>query len=191
MRKKFVGIGRFVERNRVLKKIGLDTDNCFSWIENEKLTWNYKPNIARRENLLHVNYIVFSELMNLLYKKHSDKDVDPKEVIGFLRRNNIRPIRKKDVDPLKVEETFNRLNVESKNNKWSSGESDLKIISVYYAAGIDCISTNNIKDFQNPCNYLGISLDFPPIIQPGSRQDVNRMLRNLYKNRPFKKNRKN
>lgn len=189
MKKKLMGIGRFVQRNRILRKIGLDTDNCFSWIENEKLTWYYKPNIVKRENFLHINYVVFSELMHLLHKKYPDKNINPKEVFNFLRRNKINPIRKKDVNPINVEETFNRLKTESKNNKWSSGENDLKIISIYHVAGMDCISTNNLKDFQKPCNYLGISLDFPPIIQPGSSQDVNRMLRNLYKNNPFKKRR--
>jgi len=165
----------------------LDTDNCFSWIENENLTWNYKPKIAKKGNFLHINYVVFSELMNLLSQKYPNKDINPKEVFNFLRRNKIKPIKKKDVDLIKVEEIFNKLKTESKNNKWFSGENDLKIISVYYVTGMDCISTNNIKDFQKPCNYLGISLDFPPIIQPGSRQDVNRMLRDLYKNHPFKK----
>jgi len=190
MGKRFTSIGKIVERNRILRKIGLDTDNCFSWIENEKMTWNYKPNIAKRENFLHVNYVVFSELINLLSKKYPDKDINLKEVFNFLRRNKIRPIKKKDVDSIRVEEIFNRLKIESKNNKWYSGENDLKIISVYYIAGMDCISTNNLKDFKKPCNYLGISLDFPPIIQPGSRQDVSRMLRDLYKNNPFKKNRR-
>ena len=71
---------------------------------------------------------------------------------------------------------------ECKKNNWSAGESDLRVISVYYNAGIDCISTNNLRHFKDPCYYLKISLDFPPIIQPYSKQDVNRMLRNLYKN---------
>ena len=189
-RKKLIGIGRTILRNKIIRKVGLDTDNCFSWIENEKLTWNYKPRIAKRGNLLHVNYVVFSELMNLLSQKYPDKNINPKNVFNFLKRNRIKPIKKKDVDLIKFEEIFNKLKIESKNNKWSSGENDLKIISVYYVAGIDCISTNNIKDFQKPCDYLGIPLDFPPIIQPGSRQDVNRMLRDLYKNYPFRKNRK-
>ncbi|HLD54989.1 MAG TPA: hypothetical protein VJB35_01890 [Candidatus Nanoarchaeia archaeon] len=177
---KGIEVGKFVQRNNMLKKIGLDTDNCISWIENEKLSPGYKPRIAKRRNFLYTNYVVFSELMHLISNK--DLTIKSEEVIGFLKRNHIRPIKKKDVDKIKVEETFNKLKAECKKNNWSAGESDLRVISVYYNAGIDCISTNNLRHFKDPCYYLKISLDFPPIIQPYSKQDVNRMLRNLYKN---------
>jgi hypothetical protein len=167
---KWIGIEKFIKRNKMLKKIGIDTDNCLSWIENEKLTPGYRPSISKRKNFLCANYVVFSELMHLLSKK--DSNVTKLEVISFLRKNHIFPIKKKDVNQTKVENTLNNLKIERKKNGWSAGDTDLKIISVYDAAGIDCISTDNLKHFKDPCNYLGISLDFPPIIQPGSRQDT-------------------
>lgn len=179
-KKRVIGIGKFVQRNNMLKKIGLDTDNCVSWIENEKLTRGYKPRISTRRNFLYANYIVFSEFVHVLSSKNPPVNI--REIINFLKRNHIFPIKKKDVDPTKVEDTFNRLKIERRKNNWPAGENDLKIISIYHAAGIDCISSNNIKHFKEPCDYLKISLDFPPIIQQGSRQDVTRMLRDLYRN---------
>ena len=186
-KRKLINIGRFVTRNKIIRKVGLDTDNSFSWMENEKLTWNYKPRISKKENFLHMNYVVFSELMNLLFRKCPSEKVNPKEIFKFLKRNKIRPIKKKDVDPVKVKEIFDELEIKKKINNWRAGKNDLKIISVYYASGIDCISTNNKKDFQDPCNYLNIDLDVPTIIEQGSMQDTNRMLRNLYKNYPKRK----
>src|SRR3989339_64302 len=103
---KGIEVGKFVQRNNMLKKIGLDTDNCISWIENEKLSPGYKPRIAKRRNFLYTNYVVFSELMHLISNK--DLTIKSEEVIGFLKRNHIRPIKKKDVDKIKVEETFNK-----------------------------------------------------------------------------------
>jgi hypothetical protein len=173
-------IGKFVQRNKIIKKIGIDTDNCFSWMEKEKLTRNYKPAISRRENLIHANYIVFGELMNLILQKNPNTKV--KEVFSFLRRNHIYPIKKRDVDSIEVEKVFNNLKNERKKKNWTAGDNDLKIISVYYCAGIDCISTNNLKHFKEPCDYLKINIDFPPIIEPGTIPDVSRMLRDLYRN---------
>lgn len=178
--KKIFSFGRIVQRNKIVRKVGLDTDNSFSWMENEKLTWNYKPAIVREGNFLYVNYIVFSELLNVIRKRYPNQKVDYMAVLKFLRRNRIRPIKKKDVDTNRVNETFNLLKNEREKNKWPAEDNDLKIISVYYVAGIDCMSTNNVRHFQGPCNFLGINLDFPPIIEPGSGQDVKRMLRDLY-----------
>lgn len=175
-----IQIGKFVQRKRVIKRIGIDTDNCFSWMDNEKSIPKYKPRIAQRRNFLYTNYVVLSELMNLLSNKNPN--VNREEVIKFLNRNHISPIRRDDVNETEVEETLNKLKIERKNKNWLAGDNDLKIISVYHCAKIDCISTNNLKHFREPCDYLGMDIDFPKIIQIGSRQDVNRMLRNLYRN---------
>jgi hypothetical protein len=181
---------KFVKRNKIIRKIGLDTDNYFSWIQNEKETWDYKPKIAKRENFLHLNYVVFSELISLLSESNPNLKVNKKEIFDFLKRNKIKPIKKKDVDEDKVNETLNLLKYEKKKRKWKAGENDLKIIAIYFSAGIPCISTNNLQDFKDPCNYLDIDLDVPVIIEPGSGQDVNRMLKNLSKNNPFRKKKK-
>ena len=184
-KRKLIRVGRFVTRNKIIRKVGLDTDNSFSWMENEKLTWNYKPRISKKENFLHMNYVVFSELMNLLSRKYPNGKINPKEIFKFLRRNKIKPIKKKDVNPVKIKEIFDKLKIEKKTNDWRAGENDLRIISVYCASGIDCISKNNRKDFQDPCNYLNIDLDVPTIIEPGSMQDTNRMLKNYFKRKKY------
>lgn len=182
-KKKIISVGRFVKRNKPLRKIGIDTDNCFSWMKQEKETWDYKPRIAKRNNFLHANYIVFSELIHLLSKKNPNIELNKKKVFQFLKRNKIRPIKKKDVNQDKVNETLEILKQERAKSKWPSGDNDLKIISIYFVAGIDSISTNNKKDFEKPCDYLGIGIDLPSIIEPFSRQDVNRMLKDLSKHR--------
>ncbi len=182
-KKKVIHMERVVARNKILRKIGLDTDNSFSWMENEKGTWGYRPRIAKRGNFLHTNYIVFSELLNLLSKKNPDKELNKREIFNFLRRNRIKPIKKKDVNQAKVNALFDKLKTERKDNNWKAGDNDLRIISVYCIAGINCISTNNRRDFQDPCNYLNIDLDVPTIIEPGSEQEVNKMLRNFSKNK--------
>ena len=180
MKKRVFGVGKFVYRNGIIKKIGLDTSTCFSWIENEIIISGYKPRISKRKNFLYTNYVVFSELMHLLSNKNMN--IRKEEVIGFLKRNHIFPIKKKDVDQIKVEETLNKLKNEGRKNNWSAGENDLRIISVYHCAGINCISTNNQKHFKEPCDSLNISLDSPQVTQIGSGQDVKRMLRDLYRN---------
>lgn len=50
--KKTFSIRRFSVRNKPVNKVGLDTDNCFSWIENEKSIQSYKPAIAKRGNII-------------------------------------------------------------------------------------------------------------------------------------------
>ncbi len=189
-RRKLIGLGRAVVRNKIIKKIGLDTDNSFSWMENEKLTWDYKPSVVRKNNVLYSNYVVFSELINLLSRKNPNVQFNKKKIFKFLRKNGINLLKKKEVDPDKVNETFKMLSEERERNKWPSGDNDLRIIAIYHVAGISCISTNNFKDFQGPCKFLNIDLEIPSIIEPGSRQDVAKMWRNIYGKRSFIKKKK-
>ena len=63
MKEKIIGFERFVVRNRPIKKVGLDTDNCLAWIENEKYIPNYKPKIAKRGDLLYINFKVLMMLI--------------------------------------------------------------------------------------------------------------------------------
>jgi hypothetical protein len=185
MKRKIISIERISLRNKIIRKIGLDTDNSFSWMEHEKLTWNYKPAIVKKGNILHANYIIFSELIGLLSRENPDKEINKKKVITFLKKNRIKPIRKKEVDQGKVNEVLEKLKKERDKNSWSAGDNDLRIISVYSVTGMDCISTNNLKDFREPCRFLNIDLDLPSIIEPGSMQDINRMWRNLYGKRNY------
>lgn len=128
--------------------------------------------------------------MGLLSQHYPNID-DRKDVIfDFLRRNRILGIKPQDVNQQKVQEMFNELKILRQQNKWTAGDNDLEIISINYVAGMDCISTNNTRDFIPPCNHLQLPLEFPPIIQIGSRQDVDRMLKSISKNHPFKTKRR-
>ena len=178
-KRKIFGIGRFVKRNKPIKKVGIDSDNCLSWMENKKQNRNYKPKIALRGNLLYINYEVFGELMGLLKDEYSDEQERVKNIFSFLRRNKIGLIKKKEINLEEVDKIYFQLKEMRKNFKNKPGDSDLKIISIFYVAGMDAISTNNIKDFIESCDYLNISLEYPPIIEIGSTQDVMEMLRKL------------
>jgi len=106
---KVLSIGKFTIRNRPVRKVGLDTDNCFSWMENEKEIWNYKPKIAKRGNLLYINYVVFGELMSLLAKKYPNKIERKNNIFKFLKRNKILGIKPKDVNESSINQIFTQL----------------------------------------------------------------------------------
>jgi len=185
MTRKIIGFGKFVVRNKPVRKVGLDTDNCLAWIENEKYLPNYKPKIAKRGDLLYINFKVFGELMGLLTETYVNDNERRSKIFSFLKRNGILKIKKTDVNNLKVQETFENL-----KKKFKGRDNDLIIISIYHTAGINCISTNNIKDFKEPCYYLNISLDDKPVVEIGSIKDVNIMLRQINRNRLFKRHKK-
>lgn len=184
---KVISFGRLFAGNKIRRKVGLDTDICFAWMENEEETFNYKPEIAKKMNMLYINYKVFGELMGLLSSKYPFEKERKEVIFSFLRRNNIEIIKYNNLNQLEVKRIFDRLKNESQKFKKVAGNSDYWIISIYYVAGIDTISTNNVRDFIEPCNYLNIPLEYPPIIEPGSRQDIIRMLKNIQKPRFRKK----
>ncbi len=188
MKRKLIGIGRVFVGNKIRRKVGLDTDICLAWMENEKETFNYKPEIAKKGNILYINYKVFGELMGLLSEKYSSEEERRKVIFSFLGRNKIGIIKYNDLNQLEAKKLFDELKSKCNTFKRVASNNDYWIISIYLTAGMDTISTNNTRDFEEPCIYLKIPLEYPPIIEPGSRQDVRRMLRNIPRPR-FKKRR--
>jgi len=45
---------------------------------------------VKKGNILHANYIIFSELIGLLSRENPDKEINKKKVITFLKKNRIK-----------------------------------------------------------------------------------------------------
>ena len=187
---KIIGIGRVVIRNKIIRKIGLDTDICFNWI-NEDYS-EHQPNIVNKQNRLFINYKVFGELIG---NQIGDDDVDEEgvneirnQIFKFMRENRINLLKKSELNQNEINKMF--LDLKKQNFRGNPENSDLRIISIYKIAGMDGVFSNNVKHFEEPCNHLNLHFEKPFMIKVGSLQDVKKMLRELYHNKKFKKKRK-
>lgn len=184
---KIFGFGRLIIGNRMIRKIGLDTDICFNWISEDYS--DYQPNITKKQNKLFINYKVFGELMGILI---GDNKVDKekvneikKKIFEFIRENRISLLKKRDINQNDVNNLF--LELKNKNFTGEPGDSDLKIISIYKIYGMDGIFSNNVKHFEEPCKHLNLHFERPFMIKKGAIQDVKKMLRDLYPNKKYKR----
>jgi len=177
MREKIIGFGKFIMRNKPVRKVGIDTSLILSWMENEKYLGKHKPKFCNQEDKLFINYKIFGELMGLLREKKNNISEIRNLIFDFLKRNNVTLLKKKLINKKRLKETLDRL-----KQKFSGKvkESDLKIIAIFYCFNIDCIFSPDDKHFEEPCNFLGINYEKHFEIEVGSEQDVRRMLRNLY-----------
>ncbi len=183
---KLIRFRRFVVRNKAIRKVGIDTNLIFSWMQNEESFKEYKPKFYYKKNRLFINYKIFGELMGLLVGKNPDENISriKETIFNFLRKNNISLLKKKFIDGKKLKETLCKLNM---NFKDKINESDLKIIAIFYCFNIDCIFSADKKHFEAPCRFLNINYEKHFEIEVGSEQDVQRMLRNLYQKKYRKK----
>lgn len=184
---KIFGFGRLIIGNRMIRKIGLDTDICFNWISEDYS--DYQPNITKKQNKLFINYKVFGELMGILI---GDNKVDKekvneikKKIFEFIRENRISLLKKRDINQNDVNNLF--LELKNKNFTGEPGDSDLKIISIYKIYGMDGIFSNNVKHFEETCKHLNLHFERPFMIKKGAIQDVKKMLRDLYPNKKYKR----
>ncbi len=177
--KKIIGFGKFVIRNKPIRKVGIDTNLIFSWLQNKEHLGDHKPKFYNQTDKLFINYKVFGELMGLLSEENLDRNIyEIKDIIfKFLREKNISLLKKKFMDRKKFEETMINLR---QNFKERIKESDLRVIAIFYCFNIDCIFSSDEKHFKEPCVFLGINYERHFEIEVGSEQDVRRMLRNLY-----------
>lgn len=190
MNDEVIKIERVVKRLKPINKVGLDTDICICWMDSESYS-NYQPNITKRGNVLFMNYQGFNELMWYFSKgDHSQKNKEriKRDIFAFLKRNKITLLKRKESNLRKIDEIYSDLNKNKKNFRGCPGDSDLMVVSIYKSHDIDCIFSNNIKHFEEICEYLNISLEKPFMIETGSMKDVKHMLRDLYQ--PKKKRKK-
>lgn len=178
---KVLGFGKFAVRNKPIRKVGIDTNLIFSWIQNEKYLGKHKPNFCNQKDKLFINYKIFGELMGLLCEENKNESIEEirKRIFEFLKRNNISLLKKKFINQEKLNEAVTKLKDKFKDIK----ESDLLVLSIFYCFDIDCIFSADEKHFGEPCKSLGINYEKHFEIEVGSEQDVRRMLRNLYPKR--------
>jgi len=187
-KKKLIHIGRVVIGNKIIKKIGLDTDICLNWING--VYSDHQPNIINKNNKLFISYKVFGEIIgNLIGDKNANQkmldDIRTK-IFKFMKEKRISLIKKSYINQNEVNNLF--FDLKDQNFKETPGNSDLRIISIYKIAGMNCIFSNNKKHFEEPCDYVKIHFERPFMIKKGSMQEVNRMLRDLYSgNKRFKR----
>lgn len=177
-KKKVLVIERTCINPKIIKKVGLDTDICLSWFKNQKNSRDYKPNFARKGNILYINSKVFAQL---LFKIKENKNEAKIELGKFLKINNIKCLMKIPENEQKFKENFEKLSQQKFFN--NPEKSDLEIIAIYKAYGIDCIFSGNTRHFEEPCKFLDIAFEKKIVIEEGSERDVARMLRELYKHR--------
>lgn len=159
-KKKFLDEKRTTIRNIIIRKIGLDSDVAIALISGNEQFLMYKPRIYNSKNTLHINYIVFSELMgyfihNLKYSQEHAKN----KIFSFLRENNIKLIKKSETDLNRVNLILNTLKKQRDKLKNNAGNRDLAIIAIYKSHEIDCIMSRNSLHFEPFCKYLKIEFE--------------------------------
>ena len=157
---KIGAIGRVIHTNRIIKRVGLDSDVMIALIDDDKEFSLFKPKIFSKKNILYINYKVFSELIGyFVYNKKLSQNEAVNKIFSYLRKNNINLLKKKDTDLIKVNETFDSLKKQREILKNNAGYKDLEIISIYKVHNIDLIFSRNSNDFKPFCEYLGISFE--------------------------------
>lgn len=154
---------RFMNRNIIVRKVGLDTSVFVDMILKEPEFYIHDAKIIKRGGL-YVNYYIIQEAWGILvHEKKIDKKEAGSFIDRFIEKSRIKVIRKEDISEKRVNSYFELLkkqeeiyrNVEIAGNK----NSDLLIISIYKTADIDCIFTRNSFDFQRACKYLGLDTE--------------------------------
>lgn len=157
---KFFHASRFIQRSRIVRTMGLDTDILVAFLLDDEDFTMFRPKVFNRNNSLFINYKVFSEAMNVLsYKYKYDLNKARDKIFDFLRSNRIRLLKKKETDIKLVFSTLSDLKNHRNSIKNLAGDNDLEIISIYKAHNIDCIMGRNGMHFIPFCNYLHIEFE--------------------------------
>ncbi len=113
MAKKKIKIGaasRFVHTNRIIRKVGLDTDIMIALIDNVPEFSMFKPRIFSTQNILYINYRVFSEIFgHLIHNKNNSKEMALNKIFSFLKSNRIELLKKSSTNVNEVNEIISSL----------------------------------------------------------------------------------
>jgi len=157
---KIGAVGKVIHTNRMIRRVGLDSDVMIVLMDDLEEFSMFKPKIFNRKNLLFINYVVFSELVgHFIYNRNYAKDQAVKRTFSYLRKNKIMLLKKKETDKQKANEIFESLKKQREVLKNNAGDKDLKIISIYKVHNIDLIFSKNSDDFEPFCKYLGIAFE--------------------------------
>lgn len=157
---KIGAVERVIHTNRIIKKVGLDSDVMIALIDDIQEFSMFKPKIFSSRNILYINYKVFSELVgHFMYNEKFLQNASVSKIFSYLKSNNIGLLKKKDTNLQEVNQTLNSLKKQREVMKNNAGDKDLEIISIYKAHNIDLIFSRNSDDFKPFCEYLGISFE--------------------------------
>jgi predicted nucleic acid-binding protein len=175
-KKRLFGIGKIVKRKVSVNKVILDTNICESWMSREYL--DYQPKICKRERFLFITQKIFGELLGI---RKGRKGLKPalKEIQLFLKKKNIKIIKDSEIDTPKRDEIYTKL--KKQKFKGKPDNPDLLIIATAKVFGVNMIFTNNLKHFEEGCNYLRIMCEKPFLIKKGSHRETMMMLRSFNK----------
>lgn len=153
-------IGKIVHSNRFIRKVGLDSDVIIALVDDIDEFSQFRPRIFNKKNILHINHVVFSELLgHLIYKRKMQRKEAINKIFSYLRRNHITLIKKKEINLNEVEEIFEKLKKQKKILNNNSGDKDLRIISIYKTYNIDLIISRNSSHYEPFCQYLNIAFE--------------------------------
>ncbi len=153
---KVAAAGRIIHRDRLLKKVGIDTDVMIALIDDIEQFSMFKPKIFSRNNFLYINYVVFSELIGYFIHQGYSKEKALQKIFSYLRKNNINILNKKTTNIQKVNQIFEDLKKQRNRLKVEAGNKDLEIISIYKVHNIELIYSRNKFHFKPYCEYVKI-----------------------------------
>ncbi len=93
---KIASAGRLINRKRIVRTIGLDSDIFLALVNDAEEFSLFRPKVFNRKNAVYINYKVFSETLGVLIHKYKYELKDAvNKIFEFLRKNNIRLLKKK------------------------------------------------------------------------------------------------
>ena len=180
-------VTRTVSRNKIVKKVGLDSSIFVALVDDEQQYSRFTPKIFVRNNFVYVSDIVFSETLNVLIGKRGYTEAEALDkIFGYMRSHKISMVKSKVVGYDKVKLLVDELKEQRKKIKEHPEDSDLKIMALYKLGGIDCIFVVNDRHFRELCTYLNIDVEKPI-------DNVNTQMRRIfgwYRSNRYKGNRK-
>jgi hypothetical protein len=157
---KFAHAERFIQRKRIVRTVGLDTDIFLALMQNNEEFTLFRPRIFNRKNVLYINYRIFAETLGVLRYKYNFTNEDAvKKIFAFLRMSHIKLLKKSETDMVKLTGILSELKRYRDSIKNLAGDKDLEVIAIYRAHNIDCIMGRNSLHFLPFCNHLDIEFE--------------------------------
>lgn len=151
-------------RNKMINKVGLDSDILFALIDDETNFSMFKPKIFNRNNFVHISYLIFAQVFGILkYQKGYNQEEIKNKIFKYLRENNIKLIKKSDIEHKReeIELIKTKLKKYRDSNHLTTEDSDVEIIAVYKVENIDLIFTRNYRHFKPLCDQINIDVEKP------------------------------
>ena len=180
--KNIVGLGKFIVRNKPINKVGLDTSVLIALIDNDLLVLN-KPKMYIKSGICFAYQTVINQTIGILVNKRGyTKEEAISKILNYLRENNIKVIRKSDINKEKRDFIYEDLKKQRNKIKVrpKPEDSDLDILASYKVKDIDLIFTTNFKHFIELGKYLSIFIEGIYSEKQQTLKDVDKMWRDVF-----------